>query len=137
MYEEVLIVSVVFASSIAIAIIIGLVIYFAKRLEHKEILAAIEKGIPPSKLRPPEPKSIGPKWIKYITQGIIVLAVACAFAFGFERLSFHRNGPAFFVAVILCGVGIALIIRGLLYRKYADYGGQIQYPDKNNNAENN
>jgi len=83
-------------------------------------LAAIEKGIPPSKLRPPESKYIGPKWIKYITQGIIVLAVACAFAFGFERLPFHihRNSPAFFVAAILFGVGIALIIRGLLYRKY-------------------
>jgi len=84
---------VVFASSIAIGIVIGLVIYLGKRLEHKEILAAIEKGIPPFKLRPPEPESIGPKWIKYITQGIIVLAVAAAFALGFERLSVHSSGP--------------------------------------------
>ncbi len=136
MYDEVIIVSVVFASIIAIAIVIGIVIYFAKRLEHKQILAAIEKGIPPSKLRPPEPKSIGPAWIKYITQGIIVLAVAAAFALGFERFSGQGSGPGFFVAVILCGVGIALIIRGLLYRKYSAYGGQIQYPDKNDKVEN-
>jgi sterol desaturase/sphingolipid hydroxylase (fatty acid hydroxylase superfamily) len=136
MYDEVIIVSVVFASIIAIAIVIGIVIYFAKRLEHKQILAAIEKGIPPSKLRPTEPKSIGPKWIKYITQGIIVLAVAAAFAFGFVRFPFYRNSPAFFVAIILCGVGIALIIRGLLYRKYYTFGEQIQSPDKNNSREN-
>jgi len=133
MYDEVIIVSIVFASAIALAIIIGLVVYFAKRLEHKEILAAIEKGIPPSKLRPPEPKSIGPAWIKYITQGIIVLAVAAAIAFSFRGHPFHRNSPAFFVAVILSGVGIALIVRGLLYRKYQP---KIQSPDKNNNAEN-
>jgi hypothetical protein len=132
-YDEVIILSIVFASAIALAIIIGLVVYFAKRLEHKEILAAIEKGIPPSKLRPPEPKSIGPAWVKYITQGIIVLAVAAAFALCFERFSGHGRGPGFFVAVILCGVGIALIVRGLLYRKYQP---KIQSLHKSNNAEN-
>jgi hypothetical protein len=124
---------VVFASSIAIGIVIGLVIYLGKRLEHKEILAAIEKGIPPFKLRPPEPKPVGPLWIKNITQRIIVLAFAAAFALGFERLSGHNSGPGFFVAVILCGVGVALIIRGLLYRKYHP---MIQSPDKNDKAEN-
>ncbi len=136
MYDEVIIVSVVFASTIALAIVIGLVIYFAKRLEHKQILAAIEKGIPPSKLKSPEFKPTGPLWIKHISHGIIVLAVACAFAFGFERLPFHGNGPAFFIAVILFGVGIALIIRGLLYRKYSAHGEQIQSQNKNNAVEN-
>jgi len=136
MYDEVIIVSVVFASLIAIAIVIGVVIYFAKRFEHKQILAAIEKGIPPSKLKSSEFKPTGPLWIKHISHGIIVIAVACAFAFGFERFPFHihRNSPAFFVAAILFGVGIALIIRGLLYRKYQP---TIQSEDKSNSTENN
>jgi sterol desaturase/sphingolipid hydroxylase (fatty acid hydroxylase superfamily) len=133
MYDEVIIVSIVFASTIALAIIIGLVVYFAKRLEHKEILAAIEKGIPPSKLKTEEIKQSVPLWIKHISSGIIVLAVAAAIAFSFKGHPFHRNSPAFFVAVILCGVGIALIIRGLLYKKYQP---KIQSADKSNNAEN-
>jgi hypothetical protein len=133
MYDEVFIVAIVFASLIALAIVIGFVIYFAKRLEHKQILAAIEKGIPPAKLKSPEIRSAGPAWIKYITQGIIVLAVAAAFALCFEEISYAGNGPGIFVAVILCGVGIALMVRGLLYRKYQL---KIQSMDKNNNAEN-
>jgi hypothetical protein len=133
MYDEVFIVAIVFASIIALAIVIGFVVYFAKRLEHKQILAAIEKGIPPAKLKSAEIKSAGPAWIKYITEGIIVLAVAAAFALCFERLSGHDRGPGFFVAVILCGVGIALIVRGLLYRKYQP---KIQSADKSDNAEN-
>jgi uncharacterized membrane protein YciS (DUF1049 family) len=133
MYDEVIIVSIVFASTIALAIIIGLVVYFAKRLEHKEILAAIEKGIPPSKLKTEEIKQSVPLWIKHISSGIIVLAVAAAFALCFEELSYAGKGPGFFVAVILCGVGIALIIRGLLYKKYQP---KIQSADKSDNAEN-
>ena len=130
MYDEVIIVAIVFASIIALAIVIGFVVYFAKRLEHKQILAAIEKGIPPSKLKSPEVRSAGPAWIKHISSGIIMLAVAAAFALRFEELSYAGNGPGIFVAVILCGVGIALIVRGLLYRKYSAGSVQIQTPQK-------
>ena len=136
MYDEVIIVSIVFASMIALAIVIGFVVYFAKRLEHKQILAAIEKGIPPSKLKAPEAKSAGLSWAKHISSGIIVLAVAAAFALSFEELSYVDNGPGIFVAIILFGVGIALIVRGLLYRKYSAYNRQIEPPNKNNEVEN-
>lgn len=130
MYEEVIIVSIVFTSIIALAIVIGVVIYFAKRLEHKQILAAIEKGIPPSELRAPKPKPADSQWIKYLTHGIVILAVACAFVL--SGLPGPR-GPMIFVAAILCGVGIAWMIRGLFYRKYQH---QIQASDKNNTTEN-
>lgn len=116
MEEETLIVFIVFASMTAIAIVIGLVAYFAKRLEHKRIMAAIEKGLPLSELVQPKPRHLGtacgPAWIKHLCGGIIVLFIAFAFLL---RNSF---GSEAFVAFILLGVAVSLIIRGLLYRKY-------------------
>ncbi len=129
--EEALIVFIVFGSMTAIVIAIGLAIYFAKRLEHKQIMAAIEKGTPLSELRPPKPRPTGPEWIKYLTGGIVVLAVAFAFGFG-EQLNRLLGGTSF-VAVILCGVGISLIVRALLQRKYCLKG---QAANNNNNKEN-
>jgi hypothetical protein len=114
--EDALVVFIVFGSMTAIVIAIGMAIYFAKRLEHKQIMAAIEKGTPLSELRHPKPRPTGPEWIKYLAGGIVVLAVA--FAFGFSGLLGRFLGGTSFVAIILCGVGIALIVRALLYRKY-------------------
>lgn len=114
--EEALIVFIVFGSITAAVIVIGLAHYFVKRLEHKQIMAAIEKGAPLSELRPPKPRPTGPEWIKYLAGGIVVLAVA--FAFGFSGPLGRLLGGMSFVAIILCGVGISLVVRGLLYRKY-------------------
>jgi hypothetical protein len=114
----------------AIVIAIGLAIYFAKRLEHKQIMAAIEKGTPLSELKRLKPTLTGPEWIKYLTGGIIILAVAFAFGFG-EQLNRLLGGTSF-VAIILCGVGISLIVRGLLHRKYC----LKNQAANNNNKEN-
>jgi hypothetical protein len=128
--EEALIVFIVFGSMTVIAIVIGLAIYFAKRLEHKQIMAAIEKGTPLSELRSLNKyRSTGPEWIKYLTGGIVVLAIA--FAFGFEGQLDRLLGGTSFVAIILCGVGISLIIRALLHRKYC-----LKDQAANNNKEN-
>ena len=128
--EDALVVFIVFGSMTAIVIAIGLAIYFAKRLEHKQIMAAIEKGTPLSELRPLKPRPTGPEWIKYLTGGIVVLAVA--FAFGFSGLVGRWLGGTSFVAIILCGVGIALIVRALLYRKY-----YLKSQTANNNNKEN
>jgi hypothetical protein len=128
--EDALTVFIVFGSMTAIVIVIGMAILFAKRLEHKQIMAAIEKGTPLSELRRPKPMPTGPEWIKYLTGGIIVLAVA--FAFGFEGQLDRLLGGSSFVAIILCGVGISLIVRALLYRKYYLKGQTAN----NNNKEN-
>jgi integral membrane sensor domain MASE1 len=110
--EEELIVFIVFASMTAIAVVIGLAAYFTKRLEHKQIMAAIEKGTPLSELVPPKPKPVGPRWIRYISSGILVLFIAFGFLL---RGAFSSE---VFTASILFGVAVSLIIRGLLYRKY-------------------
>jgi flagellar biosynthesis protein FlhB len=128
--EEALIVFIVFGSMTVIAIVIGLAIYFAKRLEHKQIMTAIEKGTPLSELRRLKPMLTYPEWIKYLTGGIIILAVA--FAFGFEGQLDRLLGGSSFVAIILCGVGISLIVRGLLHRKYC-----LKNQVANNNSKEN
>jgi sterol desaturase/sphingolipid hydroxylase (fatty acid hydroxylase superfamily) len=131
MYDEVIIVAVVFASIIAIAIVIGIVIYFAKRLEHKQIMAAIEKGIPLPEIRPV--RCNGVSWVRSLTGGIIIVSLALAFVFAGPYMD---GGPGLFVAIILFGVGLSCIVRGLLYRKYTVHGEQIQSPNKNNAVEN-
>jgi hypothetical protein len=131
--EDVLPVFIVFGSIVTIVIVIGLTRYLAKLLEHKQIMAAIEKGAPLSELRLPRSRPAGTKWIGHLAGGIVMLAIA--FAFGFSGLPCRLMGGIsgkFFVAIILCGVGIASIVRGLLYRKYYPKGQAAN----NNNKEN-
>lgn len=92
-------------------IIVGVVYYLKKRLEHKQIMAAIEKGTPLSELRPPKPN--GALWIKNLTIGIALLIIGVSWS-----LMTRVGHESQFIALILVGVGIAWIIRGVLNRKY-------------------
>ena len=101
-------------------IVIGLFYYLKKRLEHKQILAAIEKGTPLSELRPPKPK--GPLWIRNLTAGIAFLIIAAGFLC--VPLIFPGVLPIqqarldFIFAAGFFAVGATSLIRGLLQRKY-------------------
>jgi len=108
-------------------LIIGIVAVIKKRFEHKQIMAAIEKGIPLSEIRPPKAKLAGPPWIRFISMGVGLLAFAVTFMViggGWEET----------VLAVLFAVGLAWIVRGLLHRKY-----QLQNnlsTSKNTTAEN-
>jgi len=107
-----------------------MIYYYKKRLEHKQIMAAIEKGTPLSELRPPKP--VGLLWIKYLTMGIALLIIGIGF--GLMRLNICTSGGTMlFIAFVIAAIGIAWLIRGLLYRKYQP---QIQPSSKNNPVEN-
>ncbi len=116
-------------------IIIGLIYYIKKRLEHKQIMAAIEKGTPLSQLRPVKPA--GPLWIKNLTVGITLLIIAVGFVCmqllrGYDS---ERSGW-FFAVVVLFALGISRLIRGLLQRKTEKLQTQIQPSEQNNIAGN-
>ena len=131
--DPAIIVFIVFSSLVTVAIVIGLLVFFAKRLEHKQILAAIEKGTPLSDLKPAKSQPVGPAWIRYLTGGIAMFFVGLAFMSAGPGIWGMRNaGPWAFVALILCGVGLAWILRGLLYRKYEK---QSQLSANDNTAE--
>ncbi len=106
-------------------IIIGVVYYLKKRLEHKQIMAAIEKGTPLSELRPP--KQDGALWIRSLTFGIALAIIGVGI-----WLSSPRHGMSI-VALVLFAVGAASIVRAYLSRKYQP---QILSSDKNKAAEN-
>jgi len=92
-------------------IIVGVIYYLKKRLEHKQIIAAIEKGTPLSELRPH--RQNGTLWIKNLTIGIALLVIGLGWS-----VMMPTRSESMFVAVIVIGVGIAWIVRGLLNRKY-------------------
>ncbi len=95
-------------------IVVGVVYYLKKKFEHKQIMEALEKGTPLSELRSVKPQPVGPIWVKYLSSGVLILAIGLAFIVAGPRM----GSPLLFVGIILCGVGIASLIRGLLYRKY-------------------
>jgi predicted phage tail protein len=101
-------------------IILFLFYYFKKRLEHRQIMAAIEKGTPLSELIPPKPpKQTGPLWIKNLTGGIALVLMAT----GIALMAILGVGDSdilaglCLVAVILFAVGVSRIIAGVLQRK--------------------
>ncbi len=112
-------------------IIVGVVYYLKKRLEHKQILAAIEKGTSLSELRPPKKQQNGSLWIKTLTFGValMIIGLSLILAVGPRRM----GGASTLFAFVFFAIGVAWIIRGLLYRKYQV---QNQSSDKSDTAEN-
>jgi hypothetical protein len=106
--QEALGVTLILVGCASPVLIVGVIYYLKKRLDHRQVLAAIEKGAPLAQLAFPKPA--GPAWIKHLSLGIALLVVA------FGVIISHRTGM--FVAFILAGVGAAWLVRGLLYRHY-------------------
>jgi len=124
--EAIVIVLIVFSALTASIVAICLATYSAKKLEHKQIIAAIEKGTPLSELKPLKPAGL--LWIRYLTAGVALLIIGLGF--GLMRLNiFTQGGTKLFIAFVLVAIGMAWLIRGLLYRKYQL---RIQSSDKNN-----
>ena len=103
-------------------IIIGLVYYLKKRLEHKEIMTAIEKGMPLSELKPV--KKTGTVWIKNLTAGIASLIIAAAivclrlvYIVYTEEADFNQTVVYVFIAAVFLALGISRLLRGILQRK--------------------
>ena len=120
-------------------IIIGLIYYLKRRLEHKQIMAAIEKGTPLSDLKPLKPTV--PLWIKNLTAGIALLIISAGLVG--VRLVWNRTAilPGelwgwFFVALILFAIGVSRLLRGLLQRRTEKAQRQIQPLNQINPAQN-
>jgi len=124
-------------------IVIGVLIYLKKRLEHKQIMAAIEKGTSLSELKPS--KRTGPPWIKNLTAAIALLIIAIpllllgcltlAHSSSFSLGNMHVKmilPPTLMLGLVLFAIGISRLIRGLLQRNAER---QIQLSNQNGGAQ--
>jgi hypothetical protein len=94
---------------------LGIFYYLKKRLEHQQILMAIEKGVPLSKILPPPPGPASPVWIKYVSLGIAAIILAC----GILINEWVAGDVEVVAAFAICGFGAYWIVRGLLNYRYA------------------
>jgi len=107
------------APFIMIVLIVAILTWYflnKKRLEHQQILAAIEKGIPLSELRPVVKK--GADWIISLTVGVAFLLMGIGMAI--VSLIYFCGGASFGLlmpSVVFFAIGTAGIIRGILLRK--------------------
>jgi hypothetical protein len=92
--------------------VIGVIYYLKKRFEHRQIMAAIEKGTPLSEIMPLKPQPVGPAWIRYVSAGVamVVIGLGVIWRGGFD--------PEVVVAFVVLGVGAGWLTKGMLYRKY-------------------
>lgn len=108
-------ISLIILASASPLILIGIVYYLKKRLDHRQILAAIEKGTPLSEIMPPKAQPAGPAWIKYVSIGVALLLIGFGtFVIGGGM---DRN-PGVLVAIVVTGAGAGWLTRGVLHRKY-------------------
>jgi len=114
----------------------GLFYYLKKRLEHKQIMTAIEKGTPLSDLKPVKKAApAGPLWIKNLTAGIALLIIAAAIVclrlvyIVCAEADFDQTLGYLFIAIVFFAIGISRLIRALLQRR-----AERQIPSSGNNA---
>ena len=125
--EGLMILLVFFGMSTPI-IVVGMVFYFKKKLDHKEILAAIEKGMPLSELKPAKTLTkSGPGWIRDMTKGITCLIIGIGLIpivimLTESEVAAQEAEGVFAVfwilPIVFLGSGIGLIISGALRRKH-------------------
>jgi hypothetical protein len=107
------------APFIMIVLVVAILAWYflnKKRLEHQQILAAIEKGIPLSELRLVVKRGAG--WILSLTIGIAFLLMGIGMAI--VSLIYFSGMPTFGLlmpSVVFFAIGTAGIIRGILLQK--------------------
>ncbi len=101
-------VSLVILACVSPLILASVVYYLKKRLDHRQIIAAIEKGVPLSEIIPPKPQPIGPPWIRYVSGGVAMVII------GLGVILSGSFDPGVIVAFVVLGVGAAWLIKGLL-----------------------
>ena len=136
-FNEILIVLIVFTAPAVPILIIGMVYYHKKKLEQKQILAAIEKGVPVAELNigtKKQNKTEGPGWIQDRSKGITLTLIGIGIAIAFWFLVTNMGGGVFhvmwIVPIVFLGNGIGLLIRSNMRRKYEKTELEEQAPSE-------
>ena len=121
--SDVGIILVVFITCCAPIIILALLYYHKKKMEHTQIMTAIEKGTPLSELKPvKKPPRPGPVWITEYTTGITCLIIAAGFFLVLWTMLSRRRMDPFFailyiVPIVFLANGVGAIMRSKILKK--------------------
>jgi len=116
-YEQLL--TILLQCSVIIIPVALIVIYkiVSKKLKHKQVMAAIEKGVLVSK----SPRRKGSKWIRSTYMGVLFLVISCMFLYAYlEPLIYGtkpNNTQIFLLLMVFLSIGLTLLVRGILLRK--------------------
>jgi hypothetical protein len=119
--EDIFPILAVFGTPVLIIIVVCLFRLMKAHMRHKEVLAAIEKGI-----ALPEPPPSSPRWITNVAIGAAFIAFSPAFVLIGIGAAQQVGGPestivfggTAFPSLIFLSLGLFFLIRGLLVRKY-------------------
>ena len=142
--SETLIVLIVFTAPAIPILVIGMIYYHKKKLEHKEVLAAIEKGVPISELSigpKKQDKSAGPGWVQDQSKGItlLVISIGIGFVFWLALEPWYRAGlmnVLWIMPVVFLGNGVGLIMRSKQRRKYEKPAPAEELSENNTDRSN-
>ncbi|MEN6306941.1 MAG: hypothetical protein ABFD91_04225 [Anaerohalosphaeraceae bacterium] len=105
-------------------LLILLIVFYRKKYQHQQVLAAMEKGIPVSDLiAKPVQRNWEINWIRSLSAGIGFLFVALALS-GLWLWTNKSSGvesmpPSFMIIpIVIGGLGLIYLFRGLLQRAY-------------------
>jgi len=124
-WEGMLAILLIFGGPILVVFVVCLFRFLKSRMQHKEILAAIEKGVAIPDLRTAKP--LIPRWITNIALGIALIVLSPAFVLhgigtsgmkGLESLKTVLIYNTAFPTLICFSIGLFFLIRGLLLRKH-------------------
>jgi hypothetical protein len=104
---------VTFGSIILIVFVVALFRFLRARMRHKEVLAAIEKGVAIPDLSTSKPRI--PRGITNIALGIALIVLSPAFIF--QPTLIWGWGSAF-PSLVCFSIGLFCLIRGLMLRKH-------------------
>ncbi len=123
---------VVFGSIFLIVFVVALFRFLRARMRHREVLAAIEKGIPLPELTAAEPRILQskpriPRGITNIALGIALIVLSPAFMLhglaagkmqGMESLAPTIIWGSAFPSLVCFSIGLFCFIRGWMLRKH-------------------
>jgi hypothetical protein len=122
-FESMLAILLIFGGPVFVIFFVCLFRFLKARMRHKEILAAIEKGV--ALPEPPPSKPRIPRWITSVAIGIAFIVFSPAFVLVGMGVGSHADTARITVicgtampSLICLSIGLFFFIRGILLRKY-------------------
>ncbi len=105
-------------------LLILLIVFYKKKLQHQQILVAMEKGLPITDLiAKPQPRNREVNWVSNLSAGIGFLFVGLALAGYFVWTNVAPGVTSvestfLILPIVIFGLGLIFLFRGILQKNY-------------------